>query len=322
NIDRSGFLGLSQDPNFFTGGVASPFSLLHINGDNNTAAAQQLGYRAWMRYGITFTHNQDLMYIGPRRNDADDVTDAVIAWADNTQFSQNGPDNLVFMFTTGGATGNDLETGRMTAAGFTGIGTSWSNGVQPKRPLDVIRIDGRPQFRLSYASGPFYNESPGTYADFQTSPEGNLHIKPIDETELRATTIGFLDNEEPDPLVGTVLDVGPGRTRIRQLPEISPDALIIGYRFEDVNMVDEDNFIGRLEFPDDEEADCFVLNGEGEWTDVCNLAGGDLDWETDGTDVWTGHGQGGFPGDNVGIGLTGQNTEAKLHVQTTGSTQS
>ncbi|MFN2430543.1 MAG: hypothetical protein ABR574_11035, partial [Cryomorphaceae bacterium] len=26
NIDRSGFLGLSQDPNFFTGGVASPFS--------------------------------------------------------------------------------------------------------------------------------------------------------------------------------------------------------------------------------------------------------------------------------------------------------
>ena len=221
NIDRSGFLGLSQDPNFFTGGPASPFSLLHLNGDNNAGAAQQLGYRNWMRYGITFTHNQDLMYIGPRRNDADDVTDAVIAWADNTQFSQNGPDNLVFMFTTGGATGNDLETGRMTAAGFTGIGTSWSNGVQPKRPLDVIRIDGRPQFRLSYASGSFYNETPGTYADFQTSPEGNLHIKPVDDTELRATTIGFLDNEEPDPLVGTVLDVGPGRTRIRQLPEIS-----------------------------------------------------------------------------------------------------
>ena len=45
NIDRSGFLGLSQDPNFFTGGAASPFSLLHLNGDNNAGAAQQLGYR-------------------------------------------------------------------------------------------------------------------------------------------------------------------------------------------------------------------------------------------------------------------------------------
>ncbi len=69
NIDRSGFLGLSQDPNFFTGGVASPFSLLHLNGDNNGGAAQQLGYRPWMQYGITFTHNRDLMYVGPRRTD-------------------------------------------------------------------------------------------------------------------------------------------------------------------------------------------------------------------------------------------------------------
>ena len=34
-VNRSGFLGLSQDPNFFTNGPASPFSLLHLNGDNS-----------------------------------------------------------------------------------------------------------------------------------------------------------------------------------------------------------------------------------------------------------------------------------------------
>lgn len=51
-VNRSGFLGLSQDPNFFTGGVATPFSLLHLNGDNAGANPQQTGYRDWMRHGM------------------------------------------------------------------------------------------------------------------------------------------------------------------------------------------------------------------------------------------------------------------------------
>jgi hypothetical protein len=34
NVNRSGFLGLSQDATLFTLGVNSPFSLLHLNGDN------------------------------------------------------------------------------------------------------------------------------------------------------------------------------------------------------------------------------------------------------------------------------------------------
>lgn len=277
NVNRSGFLGLSQDPGFFTGGPASPFSLLHLNGDNGAGNAQQAGYRDWMRYGITFTHNNDLMYIGPRKVGGNDVTDAVIAWADNSPGSPAGPDNLTFIWTTGGAAGTDLEVSRMTAAGFTGIGTSWSNSVQPKRPLDVIRVDGKPQFRISYASGQVYDEGPGVYSDFQTSPLGNLHIKPVANNQLRATTIGFLEGDEVAPLQGTVLDVGPGRTRIRELPEVSPNALIIGYRFQDVNMEDEDNFIGRLEFPTDQNSECFVLNGDGEWIDICN--GEDCRWQ-------------------------------------------
>jgi len=122
NIDRSGFLGLSQDPGFFTGGAASPFSLLHLNGDNGTGNGQELGYRDWMRYGITFTHNRDLMYIGPRKVGAEDVTDAVIAWADNSPGSPSGPDNLTFLWTTGGTEGADLDVARMTAEAHTGIG--------------------------------------------------------------------------------------------------------------------------------------------------------------------------------------------------------
>jgi hypothetical protein len=98
NIDRSGFVGLSQNPTFFTTGPQSPFSLLHLNGDNNGGNAQEIGYRSWMRHGITLTHNQDLMFVGQRRI-SNDVTDAVIAWADNDIFP--GPDNLCFVFTKG-----------------------------------------------------------------------------------------------------------------------------------------------------------------------------------------------------------------------------
>ncbi|WP_306640584.1 hypothetical protein [Sanyastnella coralliicola] len=75
--NRAGFFGLSQDPDFFNLGLQSPFTLLHLNGDNPNGAPEQLGFRDWMRYGILFTHNQDMMYVGPRRI-GDDVTDV---WA-------------------------------------------------------------------------------------------------------------------------------------------------------------------------------------------------------------------------------------------------
>jgi len=41
NVDRSGFLGLSQNPTFFTNGIATPFSLLHLNGDNGFGGLHQ-----------------------------------------------------------------------------------------------------------------------------------------------------------------------------------------------------------------------------------------------------------------------------------------
>jgi hypothetical protein len=79
-VNNSGFLGLSANPGFFN--TFTPYALLHLNGVNPLGNPQQDGYRAWMRHGIVSTHNQDLMFIGQKAND-DDVTDAVIAWADN-----------------------------------------------------------------------------------------------------------------------------------------------------------------------------------------------------------------------------------------------
>jgi hypothetical protein len=81
-INRSGFLGLSTAPSFFTSGLGSPFSLLHLNGDNPSGAPETLGYRPWMRTGIVYTHNNDIMYIGPRAISTD-VTDAVFVSGHN-----------------------------------------------------------------------------------------------------------------------------------------------------------------------------------------------------------------------------------------------
>jgi uncharacterized coiled-coil protein SlyX len=313
-INRSGFLGLSQDPTFFSSGIASPFSLLHLNGDNIGQGPQTSGYRSWMRYGLTFTHNRDLMYIGMKRVGLNDVTDAVIGWADNG-VGPVGPDNLTFNFLGGDGSGSGslsdggLELARMTSEGRTGIGTSWNNTFQPQRTLDVIfQSNDAPQFRLT--RGRDADVDLGQHADYQVDDLGRLFIRPWDGGRFRPTAIGFLRSDVtgaspalvgglPDP--DTRLDVG-GLTRVRDLPDRAPNTLLIGFS-EGANVaIDEDQFLGRLDFPAGENPECFVLAGNGTWVDICNLGGADLDWETDGTDVWTAHGTGGYPDRNVYIG--------------------
>lgn len=184
-IDNSGFLGLSLDSHFFT---TEPFSLLHLNGDNQGNAAQPWGYRPWMRPGITFTDNRDFMYIGPYAHGLDH-TDAVIAWADNKNQDSNGPDVLRFIFTNR-ASGNTststdvfsdsdidgVEVGRMTGKGLTGLGSYWNNTYLPLRTLDVINQQDVPQFRITRQRSTTINA--GTNTDFQVSAQGNLHILP------------------------------------------------------------------------------------------------------------------------------------------------
>lgn len=283
----SGFLGLSIDPNFFN--QAKPFSMLHLHGLNNPLGPQPWGYRDWMVAGITFTHNQDFMYIGPKANGID-KTDAVIAWADNAGIGDIGPDVLRFLFTNRaqGSTSTSsnvfsdadydgVEVGRMTGTGKTGLGSYWTDEFLPLRTLDVILQQDVPQFGITRQRNTNLNS--GVNADFQVSTHGNLHILPRRNGAQRAVAIGFLDDPTnlTDPLQNTFLDVG-GLTRIRDLDDYNPNTLIIGYQFEDVNDGDADHFLGRLDFPT-VDPECQVLNGEGEWLNICDgLGGEDCRW--------------------------------------------
>src|SRR5690606_28970527 len=140
----------------------------------------------------------------------------------------------------------------MTGTGQTGLGSYWSNSLAPKRTLDVVNIANEPQFRITQKI--HTNVNSGVNADFQVSPQGNLHIVPRNYGAQRAVAVGFFDDPTNtiDPMVGTTLDVGKGYTRIRYLPEETPKTLIIGYQIDEVNSGDADNFLGRLDFPADE----------------------------------------------------------------------
>lgn len=101
NINTSGYLLLGQEQqngNFFN--TKGAFSMLHLNGDKGTFV-QELGYRPWMRTGITFTDNQDLSYFGLRQvGTGNDITETTMTWSDNSS-TANGPDDFVFRFTGG-----------------------------------------------------------------------------------------------------------------------------------------------------------------------------------------------------------------------------
>lgn len=163
--NRHGFLGLG--PNY-TGAPAGtfngtgPISVLHIAGEGNASGTG--GYRNWMRYGISLTHNNDLMFVGQRRfGTGFDVTDAVIAWADNPGSpSDFGPDNLVFNFVSGqlpsganadldGTASNGREVMRLNSNGNVGMGPRFNNWNQPQSDLHINRDAAQPVWlQMSY----------------------------------------------------------------------------------------------------------------------------------------------------------------------------
>ncbi len=143
-----GFVGIGANTTAqgfpFNGTNAGPFSLLHLNSGVG-AFVQSSGWRPWMKYGITSTHNQDLMFMGQRATGGPDVTDAVIGWADNA-YSGAGPDNMVFNFLAGTSGGTDDLAGtanfgreimRLTAIGNVGIGPRFNNNSQPQSQLHI-----------------------------------------------------------------------------------------------------------------------------------------------------------------------------------------
>ncbi|MBP6312533.1 MAG: hypothetical protein KA408_09715 [Flavobacteriales bacterium] len=115
NIKQNGYVGISDQPLLFDGTTCpGPFSRLHLadslsNDPNNFA--QELGFRPWMRNGITFTGNADQGYMGQRYYDNDN-TDMVIQWSDIPGFSR--ADRMRTFFFTSEFTGtpdgmNSLE---------------------------------------------------------------------------------------------------------------------------------------------------------------------------------------------------------------------
>jgi hypothetical protein len=78
---RDGFMLLSGRDNF-PQQVKGPFTRLHLVDDvganNPTTYAQEIGYRGWMRNGITFTGNSDQAYIGQKY--AGDDNTGVVKW--------------------------------------------------------------------------------------------------------------------------------------------------------------------------------------------------------------------------------------------------
>lgn len=250
---NSGFLSLSTDPAYIT-----PWSLLHLNGDNVGNGPYSNGHRNWMRYGLLFTHNRDLMYVGPKSNGTD-VTDAVIGWGDNA-LAGLGPDVLRFLFLsgTGSGSGSDsdggLEIGRMTGEGHTGLGIAWTNTVIPKRTLDVVRTQNVPQFRITRSTST--TETGGVHTDFETSSLGHLHILPRSSGNVRNVGIGFLSGTTPSERLDVL-----GNARFRIIPLETPNVLVTGVEEGD----EGDYSLSYLEFSGNDDE---FLAGDGTWQDA------------------------------------------------------
>ncbi|RMA65880.1 tail fiber domain-containing protein [Ulvibacter antarcticus] len=157
--NRNGFMLLGNrsqwSQNIFNVPNFGAFSLLHLNGDEGTFV-QTVGYRDWMRTGITFTDNNDLSYIGLRKvGNGTDKTETTIAWSDNPG-NGAGPDVLSFRFTSGSGSADisddltlatdldGLHIARFTGQGLMGLGPTFGidnmNYVSPASLLHMSRV--------------------------------------------------------------------------------------------------------------------------------------------------------------------------------------
>lgn len=159
-VNTTGYLLLSTNNNSNIYNTKGAFSHLHLNG--NGTFVQEFGYRPWMKTGVTFTSNNDLMYMGHKQNGTGtDITDAIIAWSDNGSGGA-GPDVMKFVFTAGSNSANinprdpgsfnGYELMRMqfnTAVtnsagqnpGYVGIGPVFTNPTPPQSRLHINAED-------------------------------------------------------------------------------------------------------------------------------------------------------------------------------------
>ncbi|HRF81963.1 MAG TPA: tail fiber domain-containing protein, partial [Flavobacteriales bacterium] len=106
SVPANGF-GLLTPSSSFIGNGPGPFSLLHL-ADGAGGNAQPLGYRPWMRVGLTVTGNEDQGYLGHKYSyedpedhesgELEDFTDMVFQWSDNP--GKYLKDRMRFIFTS------------------------------------------------------------------------------------------------------------------------------------------------------------------------------------------------------------------------------
>jgi hypothetical protein len=190
NIERMRIFQGTQGPRVAIGYQNGPITLagalLHLG--SNFTGFGTAGHRTWMDVGTFCFQVSDNMYIGLKDETAlfgADAYDAVINWGDNFNCSNpsGSHDNLRFIFTAPsscvgdpGAGQDGLEIGRMLGNGNFGVGNFYTV-PQPKRRLDVYQNLNSPQFRITYQLNNAVNQ--GIFTDFQTTPNGDLAIRPF-----------------------------------------------------------------------------------------------------------------------------------------------
>ncbi|MBL0328260.1 MAG: tail fiber domain-containing protein [Bacteroidetes bacterium] len=248
---RNGYLLLGEDGtatfgNLYGGADRGAFSLLHLNGPGGFV--QELGYRNWMQTGITFTSNNDLMYVGHRKVGAGpDLTEAVIQWSDNGLPGALGPDVMSFRFTGGNGTASggvaDLggqdndgrEIVRVMGSGNVGIGPRFVSAgtlsISPTSRLHQHNEDGTSswyQITNQYlAGGAFTNPGPTTV----TAADG-LRLGIFGNANPNANGIAMLYNQELRPLLfstnanTTTATATLTQERVRIMSYSTPTALL------------------------------------------------------------------------------------------------
>ena len=209
SINADGYLGLGQSiSSLHPNGLwvdKGPFSLLHLNGTQNSSGVgftQEYGFRPWMQTGITFTGNNDLMYFGIRRlAPGQDQTEFTLTWSDNPGTSF-GPDDMVFRFTDNGngntttsddyLTDNDMDglhIARYTGDGYFGLGNTFGNTSSHSgyiRPQSLSHMSYTHRIGQQYEAFGF---SQTTYRD-----DNNVIVRGDGESEFDGLRFG-IDNE-------------------------------------------------------------------------------------------------------------------------------
>lgn len=161
-FNQSGYFSLSGAPGFISNGASpGPFSRFHLvdgNSGNIGTFAPTLGFRGWMRNGVTFTGNTDQMYIGHKYitdgsgTQQNTKSQAVFQWSEGTL--DDDRQALKFIFTTtpgsstvGSATSPDgMEIMRLwpesNTLGYVGIGDFSTPALaadqKPSERLDLL----------------------------------------------------------------------------------------------------------------------------------------------------------------------------------------